>query len=111
MPNAALAPVAVAGPVAVRRTSAAIVSGPVTVHAKLPVFGAAAASVSNEPPPSRLSSTSTVALGGKLPVHETASDVPTYAGTMPATGAVTMSVGVATSMIASADATLPALSR
>src|SRR3954470_24880518 len=108
-PKAPLAPLAVVGPVAVRRTRAAAVSGPVTVQVKLPVLGAAAASVSNEPPPSRLSSTSTVALGGRLSVQAMASDVPTKA--TPADGAVTVSVGVATSMTESATAELFALSR
>ena len=47
MPNAPLAPLAVAGPFAVTRIFAFAVSGPVATQARLPVFGAAAASVSN----------------------------------------------------------------
>ena len=77
MPNAPLTPLAVTGPFAVTRTVALAVSGPVTVQARLPLFGAADASVSNVPPPSRLSSTSTVALAGRLSVQVIASDVPT----------------------------------
>ena len=60
--------------VSARRRHAA--SGPVTTQAKLPVFGAAAASVSNVPPPSRLSSTTTDAPLGKLVDQVIASDVP-----------------------------------
>ena len=61
--NAPLVPLATTGSVTVTRATAAAVSGPVTTQAKLPVFGAAAASVSNVPPPSRLTSTTTDAAG------------------------------------------------
>ena len=61
--NAPLVPLATTGSVTVTRATAAAVSGPVTTQAKLPVFGTAAASVSNVPPPSRLTSTTTDAAG------------------------------------------------
>src|SRR5262245_54321321 len=65
-------PLASTGPLEVTRTRAVPVVGPVTFQAKLPLvplmllMGAASASVSYEPPPSRLNSTRTVSLAGKL---------------------------------------------
>ena len=57
--NAPLVPLAATGSVTVTRATRPRESGPVATQAKLPVLGAAAASVSNVLPPSRLSSTTT----------------------------------------------------
>ena len=66
MVNAPLVPTAGTPPFAVTRTSAALVAGPVAVHARLPLAGAADASVVQVAPPSRLSSTRTVVPAGRL---------------------------------------------
>src|SRR5438477_225988 len=77
--NAAPRPVVGTGWFPVTRTTAAPAAGPVAVQAKLPVLGAAAASVSKLVPPSRLNSTSIVASDGKLSVQVIVWGVPTKA--------------------------------
>ncbi len=74
--NAAVSPTATTGPLAVTRTSACALSGPLAIQLKLPVFGTPAATVWNETPPSRLTSTNTVALAGRLSVQLIATGVP-----------------------------------
>ena len=91
--NAPLAPLAKGGPFRVTRTSAAAASGPVAVQTKLPVLGAAAASISNEAPPSRLSSMSAVATPGMLCDQLIVAGVPANSVAF-AAGAVTATAGV-----------------
>src|SRR5262249_49877578 len=76
IPNTPLAPLAAAGSLVLTRTRAGAVAGPLTVQAKLPVLGAAAANVSKVAPPSRLSSTTIDALGGRFVDHVTACALP-----------------------------------
>ena len=66
MANAPLVALADAGPLSVTRTRAAAVAGPVTVQAKLPVFGAADGQRLKLEPSSRLSSTSAIVEAGRF---------------------------------------------
>ena len=91
--NVPLVPTAGTLPFAVTRTTAALVAGPVAVHARLPVAGAADASVVQLAPPSRLSSTRTVVPAGRLLDQEIVRAVP-IAQLAPAAGDVTASVAV-----------------
>jgi hypothetical protein len=90
--NTPLVPAAVAGPLTVTRTIAAPVDGPVATHAKLPVLGTPAATVSNVAAPSRLKSTLTCDPAGKLLDHVIATGVPAYRPA-PAAGLATVTDG------------------
>jgi hypothetical protein len=90
--NAPLVPDADPGPVIVTRASAVAAGNSVTVQVKLPVLGALDATVWNVPP-SREISMRAVALAGRFVVQVIAVDVP-ESNVVPATGAVTTTVGV-----------------
>ena len=89
-----LVPTAGTLPFAVTVTIAALVAGPVAVHARLPVAGADDASVVQVPPASRLSWTRTVVPAGRLFDDQEIVLVP-MAQLAPAAGDVMASVAVA----------------